>query len=309
MVKDRENINIYEFESKSKNKINFKMIAIVIIAILLIICIILTINNISITIKEYEVYKQYETLSSVLKYQEEERLKKIKEEEEKIKKERNPILTDLGRKNIENIYTSDKKRVFLTFDDGPSPVTESILDTLKQEKIKATFFVLGSNIDYRQDMVKRMYDEGHFIGNHGYSHVYPQIYSSPEAVLEEFNSCNEKIRNAIGNPEYNSHLFRFPGGLPGGKYASIKQEAKELLNQNDIVNIDWNALNGDAETNDLSPEFEMQRLAETVGEKNSIVILMHDASAKSVTAETLPQIISFLKDKGYEFDNFYSIIK
>ena len=307
MVKDRDNINIYEF--RSKKKINFKMIAIILIAILLIICIILTINNISITIKEYEVYKQYETLSSVLKYQEEERLKKIKEEEEKIKKERNPILTDLGRQNIENIYTSDKKRVFLTFDDGPSPVTESILNTLKQEKIKATFFVLGSNVDYRPDMVKRMYDEGHFIGNHGYSHVYSQIYSSPQAVLDEFNSCNEKVRNAIGNPEYNSHLFRFPGGLPGGKYASLKQEAKELLNQNDIVNIDWNALNGDAETNDLSPEFEMQRLSDTVGEKNSVVILMHDASAKSVTAETLPQIISFLRDKGYEFDNFYSIIK
>ncbi len=307
MVKDRDNINIYEF--RSKKKINFKMIAIILIAILLIICIILTINNISITIKEYEVYKQYETLSSVLKYQEEERLKKIKEEEEKIKKERNPILTDLGRQNIENIYTSDKKRVFLTFDDGPSPVTESILNTLKQEKIKATFFVLGSNVDYRPDMVKRMYDEGHFIGNHGYSHVYSQIYSSPQAVLDEFNSCNEKVRNAIGNPEYNSHLFRFPGGLPGGKYASLKQEAKELLNQNDIVNIDWNALNGDAETNDLSPEFEMQRLSDTVGEKNSVVILMHDAAAKSVTAETLPQIISFLRDKGYEFDNFYSIIK
>lgn len=307
MIRDRDDINIYEFGTQKK--IDPKMIVIICIAIILIICIILTINNISITIKEYEVYKQYETLSSVLKYQDEERQKKLKEEEEKIKKERNPILTDLGRQNIENIYTSDKKRVFLTFDDGPSPVTESILNTLKQEKIKATFFVLGSNVDYRPDMVKRMYDEGHFVGNHGYSHVYSQIYSSPEAVLDEFNSCNEKVRNAIGNPEYNSHLFRFPGGLPGGKYASLKQEAKELLNQNDIVNIDWNALNGDAETNDLSPEFEMQRLSETVGEKNSIVILMHDAAAKSVTAETLPQIISYLRDNGYEFDNFYSIIK
>ena len=307
MIKNKDAINVYEF--RTKKKIDPKMIAIICIVIVLIICIILTINNISITIKEYEVYKQYENLSSVLKYQDEERQKKLKEEEERIKKERNPKLTDVGRQNIENIYKSDKKRAFLTFDDGPSPVTESILDTLKQEKIKATFFVLGSNIDSRKDMVKRMYDEGHFIGNHGYSHVYSQIYSSPQAVLDEFNSCNEKVRNAIGNPEYNSHLFRFPGGLPGGKYAAIKQEAKELLNQNDIVNIDWNALNGDAETNDLSPEFEMQRLSETVGEKNSIVILMHDAAAKSVTAETLSQIISFLRENGYEFDNFYSIIK
>lgn len=89
----------------------------------------------------------------------------------------------------------------------------------------------------------------------------------------------------------------------------LKSEAKELLNQNDIVHIDWNALNGDAETNDLSPEFELQRLSETVGEKNVIVVLMHDAVHKSVTAETLPQIIAALREKGYEFENFYSIIK
>ena len=118
---------------------------------------------------------------------------------------------------------------YLTFDDGPSPVTESILDILKQEKVKATFFVLGSNIDYRKEMVKRMYDEGHYVANHGYSHVYSKIYSSTEAVLEEYNQTNEKIRNAIGNPEYNSHLFRFPGGLPGGKYARIKIRSKRII--------------------------------------------------------------------------------
>ena len=307
MIRDKEDINIYQFQTKKQ--INPKMIVIIFISIILIICISFTIKNISITIKEYETYKQYENLISVLKYQDEERQRKQKEEEERIKKERNPNLTDEGKQNLENIYKSDIKKAYLTFDDGPSPVTETILDTLKKEKIKATFFVLGSNVDYRQEAVKRMYDEGHFIANHGYSHVYSQIYSSPESVLEEYNRCNEKIQNAIDNPEYNSHLFRFPGGLPGGKYAALKQEAKEILNQNDIVNIDWNALNGDAETNDLSPEFELQRLAETVGDKNSVVILMHDAAAKSVTAETLPQIISYLRDQGYKFDNFYSIIK
>lgn len=307
MVKDRDNINIYEFGTKKK--LDPKMIAIICIAIILIICISLTIKNISITIQEYKAYKQYEAQLNYLKYQDEEKQKKLAEEQEKIRKERNPVLTDIGKQNIENIYKSEIKRAFLTFDDGPSPVTESILDTLKQENIKATFFVLGSNIDSREDVVKRMYNEGHFIANHGYTHVYSQIYSSPEAVLDEYNRCNEKVRNAIENPKYNSHLFRFPGGLPGGKYAGIKQEAKQLLNQNNIVNVDWNALNGDAETNDLSPEFELQRLSETVGEKNSVVILMHDAAAKSVTAETLPQIIGFLREQGYEFDNFYSIIK
>lgn len=307
MVRDEDGVNVYEFDNSKK--FDFKKIFVIVCLIIFLICTIITINNIIVIINEHKAYEQYEAQLNALKYQEEERRRKLAEEQEKIKKERNPVLTDQGRQNIENIYKSDKKRAFLTFDDGPSSVTESILNTLKEEKVKATFFVLGSNIDYRKEMVKRMYDEGHYVANHGYSHVYSQIYSSPQAVLDEYNQCNEKIRNAIGNPEYNSHLFRFPGGLPGGKYAGLKLEAKELLNQNDIVNIDWNALNGDAETNDLSSEFELQRLSETVGEKNSIVILMHDAALKSVTAETLPQIIAALREKGYEFQNFYSIIK
>ena len=307
MVRDEDGVNVYEFDNSKK--FDLKKIFVIVCLIIFLICTIITVNNIIVIINEHKAYEQYEAQLNALKYQEEERRRKLAEEQEKIKKERNPVLTDQGRQNIENIYKSDKKRAFLTFDDGPSSVTESILNTLKEEKVKATFFVLGSNIDYRKEMVKRMYDEGHYVANHGYSHVYSQIYSSPQAVLDEYNQCNEKIRNAIGNPEYNSHLFRFPGGLPGGKYAGLKLEAKELLNQNDIVNIDWNALNGDAETNDLSSEFELQRLSETVGEKNSIVILMHDAALKSVTAETLPQIIAALREKGYEFQNFYSIIK
>lgn len=308
MVRDNdEEFNIYKFENT--RKIDFKRIIMFILILIFFILIICTINNITIIINEHNFYKQYETQLDVLRYQDEERQRKLAEETERIKKERNPVLTEEGINNIENIYNSDKKIAYLTFDDGPSPVTESILDTLKEEKVKATFFVLGSNVSGREEIVKRMYDEGHYIANHGYSHVYSQIYSSPQSVLDEYNECNEKVREAIGNPEYNSHLFRFPGGLPGGKYAGLKQEAKELLNENNIVNIDWNTLNGDAETNDLTSEFELQRLSETVGEKNSIVVLMHDAAFKKVTADTLPQIIAALREKGYEFDNFYSIIK
>lgn len=214
-----------------------------------------------------------------------------------------------GRQNIDCIYRSDTKRAFLTFDDGPSSVTSKILDILKEENVKATFFVLGSNVDIRQDVIKRMYEEGHYIANHGYSHTYSQIYATPQAVLDEYNECNEKVKNAIGVSEYNSHLFRFPGGFVGGKYADIKQQAKELLSQNDILNVDWNALTGDAETNNLSVEFELDRLSQTIGSKNSVVILMHDSAAKSVTADALPNIISSLKEQGYEFKNFYDIIK
>ncbi|MCI8636622.1 MAG: polysaccharide deacetylase family protein [Clostridia bacterium] len=118
-----------------------------------------------------------------------------------------------GRKNIENIYHSETKRAFLTFDDGPSTVTPTILEVLKQENVKASFFVLGSRVEAMPDTVKRIYEEGHYIANHGYSHTYSAIYSSPQAVLDEYNKCNEAVKKAIGKQEYNSHLFRFPGGL------------------------------------------------------------------------------------------------
>ena len=159
------------------------------------------------------------------------------------------------------------------------------------------------------NVVKRIYDEGHYIANHGYSHVYSKIYASPQTVLDEFNQCNDAVKEAIQVPEYNSHLFRFPGGLVGGKYATIKNEANELLKQNEVMHVDWNSLTGDAETNNLSIEFELQRLRETSEGKNSLVILMHDAQAKKTTADALPNIIAYLKEQGYKFESFYNIIK
>ena len=303
MVRDEEEINVYKMQTK--DKINKKKKILVILIIIALILIIIVARNIQIILKQNEQCEIYE--KQVAKIQEEEQ--KQKEEEERKRQEKLPKLTDVGVQNIEKIYTSETKRAFLTFDDGPTDVTPRILDILKQENIKATFFVLGSNVKKKPELVKRMYDEGHFIANHGYSHVYSNIYSSPQAVLNEFNSCNEEVKKAIGENEYNSHLFRFPGGLAGGTYAEIKKQAKDLLMQNNIVNVDWNALNGDGETNNLSIDFEIQRLNETTENKNSIVVLMHDSPLKSVTADALPQIITNLRDKGYEFKNFYEIIK
>ena len=303
MVRDEEDINVYKI--KKEDKINKKKKILVILIIIALILIIIVARNIQIILKQNKQCEIYE--KQVAKIQEEEQ--KQKEEKERKRQEKLPKLTDVGVQNIEKIYTSETKRAFLTFDDGPTDVTPRILDILKQENIKATFFVLGSNVKKKPELVKRMYDEGHFIANHGYSHVYSNIYSSPQAVLDEFNSCNEEVKKAIGENEYNSHLFRFPGGLAGGTYAEIKKQAKDLLMQNNIVNVDWNALNGDGETNNLSIDFEIQRLNETTENKNSIVVLMHDSPLKSVTADALPQIITNLRDKGYEFKNFYEIIK
>ena len=141
-----------------------------------------------------------------------------------------------------------------------------------------------------------------------YSHVYSQIYASPQSVLDEYNNCIRAIQNAIGVPEYNPHLFRFPGGFKGGKYSKIKEEAHNLLEQNNIVHVDWNALTSDAAGAKTTEEFIAQ-LEKTVPKYNSVVVLMHDAGNKKATAEALPTIISYFRERGYEFENFYSIIK
>ena len=219
-----------------------------------------------------------------------------------------PIYSQEAKVRLNNIYHSGEKAVYLTFDDGPSKtVTPLILDVLKQENVKATFFLLGSRVELNPSIVKREYQEGHYIANHGYSHVYPQIYSSIEAILDEYNKTRQAIQNAIGL-EYDGHLFRFPGGSTGGKYKKIKEESKQVLEENQIGYIDWNALTNDS-AGAKTKEALIENMIETVGEKTTVVILMHDAGDKILTYEVLPEIIAYLREKGYVFKNFYDIME
>ena len=298
-MKEEKNMSLVPAKFRFTTKEKTLMVIVIVLMIVGIIVTWVNCVNIIKTNTEYKLaYQQYQ-----------EALIKEQEELERKRQEKLPKLTEAGIENINHIYSSDTKRVFLTFDDGPSSNTNQILDILNEKGIKATFFVLGSNVEKKPEVVRRMYDEGHFIANHGYSHVYETIYQSPQTVLDEYNKCNQLVRDVIGEQEYNSHLFRFPGGLAGGKYADIKNQANDLLLQNNIVHVDWNALNGDSETTNPTIEYEMQRIQETVGDKQSVVILMHDAQAKKVTVEALPGIIDYLKGQGYEFKNFYEIIK
>lgn len=212
-----------------------------------------------------------------------------------------------AQEQITNIYYSEEKVAYLTFDDGPSKnITPQILDVLKQENVPATFFVLGSRVELNPDLLKREQEEGHYIANHGYSHQYSQIYQSPDTVFEEYIKCENAIRNALGNPEYNTYLFRFPGGSSGGRYADIKAQAKDLLHNYGVNYTNWNCLTGDAEGK-TTPEELMGCLQETMQGDGSIIVLMHDASDKSYTLETLPSVIAYLREQGYVFKNFYEI--
>ena len=249
-------------------------------------------------------------IERIQKEQEETQKPKIKRNKEiKITQHKTPELTEVGKENLKNIYQSETKRAFLTFDDGPSTNTKSILDILKANEIKATFFVIGSQVETFTETTNRIYNEGHYIANHGYTHRYESIYQSPEQVLYEYNLCNQIVANTIQVPEYNSHLFRFPGGSVGGKYAQIKNQAISILEQNNILYIDWNSLTGDSEKTNPTPEYIMQNLQKTTNNKNSVIVLMHDAQAKQITVDTLQLVIDYLRNEGYEFKSFYEMIK
>ena len=109
------------------------------------------------------------------------------------------------------------------------------------------------------------------------------------------------------NQNYNSLVFRFPGGSTGGPYDELKKEAKELLRQNGIASLDWNALTNDAAGANTKEKI-MQNFYSTVEGKTSVVILMHDASDKILTYECLPEMIKYFRDNGYTFQNLYDVI-
>ena len=283
---------------------NIRNIIIAICILVLVIIFGLVIKELNKKSKYQKVYTSYENQIKQLQGSDDEMHVSLEESKSKL-----PQLTEEGKNNLENIYHSDTKRVFLTFDDGPSKtVTPVVLDTLKKENIKATFFLLGSRVELEPELVKREYNEGHYLASHGYSHVYSQIYASPQSVIDEYNISVTAIRNAIGEQEYNPHLFRFPGGYWGGKYAEVKKQAKQLLDENDILHIDWNALTSDAAGAKTTEQF-IAELEKTVPKHNSVVVLMHDAGNKQATANALPTIIKYFRDRGFEFENFYSIIK
>lgn len=226
---------------------------------------------------------------------------------EKIMKKFVPQQNLEGQQQIKNIYYSDEKQVYLTFDDGPSrDVTPQVLDILKQYDVKATFFVLGARVDLYPQTLKRIYDEGHYIANHGYSHEYKMIYQSKDTVFQEYVECENAIKSALQNDDYNSYLFRFPGGSSGGKYSKVKAEARDFLNSYAIAYTNWNCLTGDAEGKETKEEC-IAEFIETKSNQNSLIVLMHDANDKQHTVESLPDIIQYLKNEGYVFKTFYEI--
>ncbi len=213
---------------------------------------------------------------------------------------------NLYKKLIE-LYPNEKI-AFLTFDDGPNiSVTPKVLDILKEENVKASFFVIGKCVDSHPELTKRAYDEGHYIANHGYSHNNNLLYKSSDNFLNELKKTDLAIGNAIGVPNYCSHIFRFPNGFMSPSNKTKKKEAVKLLQNIDFNYIDWNCLNNDSVKKYSSSQL-LNNLIKSSKNKDVLVILMHDTKDVSNSSIVLKDSIKYLKDKGYIFKNFYDIL-
>ena len=203
----------------------------------------------------------------------------------------------LNKNSLSFADAENGKEIYLTFDDGPSDrVTPKILDILKEENVKATFFIIGKNAERRKNLLKREFDEGHTIGVHSYSHKYKEIYSSTESLLKDIEDCNSVIKEVTGRK---STLYRFPGGSFG-----LSSKLVNAVTAHFMRYIDWNASFCDSEIASPSPEQLVRAAKTTVANPQSVIMLAHDATDKTATAEALRDVIRHFKDNGYVFKSF-----
>ena len=212
---------------------------------------------------------------------------------EEIKNETEEKLRDETKNDI-------KKVVYLTFDDGPrKKICKDILEVLDKYDVKATFFVVGKEISGREDILKRMYDEGHAIGLHTYSHDAKSIYRSNENFVNEMIKVQEKVRLVTGD---SPNIIRFPWGSTN-QYRKLNTKMLDLLHENNLKVYDWNSDTKDGMQPDLSPD----RIASNAKRfkkdyPGGIIILMHCNANNENTVKALPKIIEHYKDLGYDFE-------
>lgn len=198
-----------------------------------------------------------------------------------------------------------EKRVFLTFDDGPSPTTDKILEVLAEKNVPATFFVIAApnNEEYLPTIQKEV-EGGHQIALHSCSHEYKEIYDSPAAFWADIKALREKIDPYVDLDTI--HWLRFPGGSTNTvshKYggSGIMKSLKSQAEEKGYHYVDWNVCADDAIGGHPSAQTVYQNVIKDVGDKTTCVVLMHDTKATKTTAEALPDIIDWFTEHGYHF--------
>lgn len=181
---------------------------------------------------------------------------------------------DTAQKEENETQTVQKeKTMYLTFDDGPTAEnTLSVLDTLKERNIKATFFVVGENVEKHPEVAKRIVEEGHTIGIHCYSHDYEKIYASVDSYLADFEKAYNLVYEVTG---VKAELFRFPGGSINAYNKKVYKDIIAVMTERGYLYYDWNASLEDA-VKKSTPESLLANARETTLDRKKVIMLCHD---------------------------------
>lgn len=205
--------------------------------------------------------------------------------------------------NKHSAPNNTQKIAYLTFDDGPSVNTRSILRILAAYDVQATFFVTGKDTPSGHELYRLIRRGGHSLGLHSYSHSYRHIYSSPQAFQNDFARLDRLVQSTTG---YRSTIFRFPGGSNnriswryGGKDLMMTL-ARQKLGEG-YQYFDWNVDSSDASVSHQKRERIVQAVLDGCRGKKKAIILMHDSQAKTTTVQALPEIIEGLRKQGFIF--------
>ncbi len=189
--------------------------------------------------------------------------------------------------------TAWPRKVYLTFDDGPSANTGKILDILDEYDVKGNFFVVGTTNPELQEMYKRIVDEGHVLCMHSYSHKYNEIYSSVKAFTKDLDEISSLLYDVTGvKPVY----YRFPGGSSNSVSRIPMKDFIKVLDERGLTYFDWNVVAGDATNPMLPADKIIENSLADLNEYEEAMILFHDLSNKTSTVEALPHIIEAIQE-------------
>lgn len=193
----------------------------------------------------------------------------------------------------------DQKVCFLTFDDGPSKNTLKVLEVLKEQQIKATFFVVGEEIESEEnkEILKEVAKQGHLIALHTYSHDYDKIYSCVDAFLSDYDKVFNLVEEVTGQRLY---MFRFPGGSYNPYVKRIRREIIDEMKRRGFVYYDWN-VSGNDSVGSPSPYSIKKNINKDLTRYQLPVVLLHDGKPNKLTAQSLSGIIDSIRKKGYSF--------
>lgn len=233
-------------------------------------------------------FNKYE-LSLMLK----EEAERAREEEEAVEEEAEEVVEEPEQLHFEYykdgyVVPDDFKRVYLTFDDGPSMYTTQILDILDSYGVKATFFVTAYQVDNHPEWYKEIVDRGHSIGMHSYTHVYNSIYASEAAFVEDLIKIHDCVQMTTG---VDCKLYRFPGGSSNAVSSVPMQNLCKIVNDNGWRYFDWNVSSQDASNPSPGSDAIVNNVISGIAKNDNNVVLMHDAADKYGTVQALPQII------------------